>query len=57
MSRGIERVRGVGGGGRWTGGDGAGVLSGKGDRIWRGGIAIEMEEDRDRVSMKFKNIH
>ena len=34
-----------------------GVLGGEGDRIWRGGIAIEMEEDRDRVSMKFKNIH
>ena len=34
-----------------------GVLGGKGDRIWRGGIAIEMEGDRDRVSMKFKNIH
>ena len=27
------------------------------DRIWRGGIAIDMEGDRDRVSMKFKNIH
>ena len=25
--------------------------------IWRRGIAIEMEGDRDRVSMKFKNIH
>ena len=46
-------VRGVGGGGRWTGG----VLGAEGDRIWRGGIAIEMEGDRDRVSMKFKNIH
>ena len=46
-------VRGVGGGGRWTGR----VLSGEGGRIWRGGIAIEMEGDRDRVSMKFKNIH
>ena len=34
-----------------------GVLSGEGDRIWRGGIAIEMEGDRDRVSMKLKNIH
>ena len=34
-----------------------GVLGGEGDRIWRGGIAIEMEGDRDRVSMKFKNIH
>ena len=43
-------MRGVGGGGRWTGG----VLGGEGDRIWRGGIAIEMEGDRDRVSMKFK---
>ena len=46
-------MRGVGGGGRWT----RGVLGGEGDRIWRGGIAIEMEEDRDRVSMKLKNIH
>ena len=46
-------MRGVGGGGRWTGV----VLGGEGDRIWRGGIAIEMEGDRDRVSMKFKNIH
>ena len=46
-------MREVGGGGRWTGG----VLGGEGDRIWRGGIAIEMEGDRDRVSMKFKNIH
>lgn len=46
-------MRGVGGGGRWTGG----VLGGEGGRIWRGGIAIEMEGDRDRVSMKFKNIH
>ena len=27
-----------------------GVLGGEGDRIWRGGIAIEMEGDRDRVS-------
>ena len=34
-----------------------GVLDSEGDRIWRGGIAIEMEGDRDRVSMKFKNIH
>ena len=33
------------------------MLGGEGDRIWRGGIAIEMEGDRDRVSMKFKNIH
>ena len=46
-------MRGVGGGGRWT----RGVLGGEGGRIWRGGIAIEMEGDRDRVSMKFKNIH
>ena len=45
------RVRGVRGAG------GPGVLGGEGDRIWRGGIAIEMEGDRDRVSMKFKNIH
>ena len=37
---------------RWVVGDG-----GVGDRIWQGGIAIEMEGDRDRVSMKFKNIH
>lgn len=50
---GESRVRGVGGGGLWT----VGVLGGEGDRIWRGGIAIEMEGDRDRVSMKFKNIH
>ena len=52
MSRGIE---GAGGWRRrpvdW------GVLGGEGGRIWRGGIAIEMEGDRDRVSMKFKNIH
>ena len=34
-----------------------GVLGGEGDWMWRGGIAIEMEGDRDRVSMKFKNIH
>ena len=37
-----------------------GVLGGEGDLargIWRGGIAIEMEGDQDRVSMKFKNIH
>ena len=34
-----------------------GVLGGEGGQIWRGGIAIEMEGDRDRVSMKFKNIH
>ena len=34
-----------------------GVLGGEGDRIWRGGMAIEMEEDQDRVSMKLKNIH
>ena len=33
------------------------AVGGEGDRIWRGGIAIEMEGDRDRVSMKFKNIH
>ena len=44
------RVRGV----RGAGGPGGG---GEGDRIWRGGIVIEMEGDRDRVSMKFKNIH
>ena len=44
----------VGGGGA---GKGAGVLGGEGDWIWQGGIAIEMEGDRDRVSMKFKNIH
>ena len=37
--------------------DWGGGLGGEGDRIWRGGIAIEMEGDRDRVSMKFKNIH
>ena len=49
----MRGVRGVGGGGRWTGG----VLGDEGGRIWRGGIAIEMEGDRDRVSMKFKNIH
>ena len=36
-------MRGVGGGGRWTGG----VLGGEGGRIWRGGIAIEMEGDRE----------
>ena len=63
----MRGVRGVGGGGwvgesrvRWVGGSGRwtwGVLGTEGDRIWRGGIAIEMEGDRDRVSMKFKNIH
>ena len=54
----------VGGGGVGEGAGGRrrrpvdrGVLGGEGDRIWRGGIAIEMEGDRDRVSMKFKNIH
>lgn len=52
MSRGIEGV-----GGRRRRPVDRGVLGGEGDRIWRGGIAIEMEGDRDRVSMKFKNIH
>ena len=52
MSRGIE-----GPGGRRRRPVDRGVLGGEGDRIWRGGIAIEMEGDRDRVSMKFKNIH
>ena len=52
MSRGIE-----GAGGRRRRPGGWGVLGGEGDRIWRGGIAVEMEGDRDRVSMKFKNIH
>ena len=52
MSRGIE---GAGGRRRWP--VDRRVLGGEGDRIWRGGIAIEMEGDRDRVSMKFKNIH
>ena len=52
MSRGIE---GAGSRRRWL--VDRGVLGGEGDRIWRGGIAIEMEGDRDRVSMKFKNIH
>ena len=47
----------VGGGGAREGERVRGVLGGEGDRIWRGGIAIEMEGDRDRVSMKFKNIH
>ena len=37
---------------RWVIGDG-----GVGDRIWRGGIAIEMEGDQDQVPMKFENIH
>ena len=32
------------------------MLGGEGDRIWRGGIANEMEGDRDRVSMKFKKV-
>ena len=41
----VRGCAGVGGGGRWTGW----VLGGEGDRIWRGGIAIEMEGDRDRV--------
>ncbi len=52
MSRGIEGAR-----GRRRRPVDQGVLGGEGDRIWRGGIAIEMEGDRDRVSMKFKNIH
>ena len=52
MSRGIEVA-----GGRQRRPVDRGVLGGEGDRIWRGGIAIEMEGDRDRVSMKFKNIH
>ena len=52
MSRGIE-----GAGGRRRRLVDWGVLGGEEDRIWRGGIAIEMEGDRDRVSMKFKNIH
>ena len=39
---GESRVRWVGGGGRWT----WGVLGAEGDRIWRGGIAVEMEGDR-----------
>ena len=52
MSRGIE-----GAGSRRRRPVDRGVLGGEGDRIWRGGIAIEMEGDRDRVSMKFKNIH
>ena len=52
MSRGIE-----GAGGRRRRPVDRAVLGGEGDRIWRGGIAIEMEGDRDRVSMKFKNIH
>ena len=52
MSRGFE-----GAGGRRRRPVYRGVLGGEGDRIWRGGIAIEMEGDRDRVSMKFKNIH
>ena len=52
MSRGIK-----GAGGRRRRPVDRGVLGGEGDRIWRGGIAIEMEGDRDRVSMKFKNIH
>ena len=52
MGRGIEGA----GGRRWRPVD-WGVLGGEGGRIWQGGIAIEMEGDRDRVSMKFKNIH
>ena len=32
------------------------IVGGEGDRIWRGGIAIEMEGDRDRVSIKFKKV-
>ena len=49
MSRGIE-----GAGGRRRRPVDRGVLGGEGDRIWRGGVAIEMEGDRDRVFMKFK---
>ena len=41
MSRGIE-----GAGGRRRRPVDRGVLGGEGDRIWRGGIAIEMEGDR-----------
>ena len=52
MGRGIE-----GAGGRRRRPVDWGVLGGEGGRIWQGGIAIEMEGDRDRVSMKFKNIH
>ena len=52
----VERA-GEGAGGRRRRPVDRGVLGGEGDRIWRGGIAIEMEGDRDRVSMKFKNIH
>ena len=51
LSRGIE-----GAGGRRRRPVDRGVLGGEGDPIWRGGIAIEMEGDRDRVSMKFENI-
>ena len=43
LSRGIE-----GAGGRRRRPVDRGVLGGEGDRIWRGGIAIEMEGDRDR---------
>ena len=50
-------LAGEGAGGRLRRPVDRGVLGGEGDRIWRGGIAIEMEGDRDRVSMKFKNIH
>ena len=59
-----ERVQGDVGDGRWSGGGCGGssaaverrrVRGGSRSR-WRG-IAIEMEGDRDRVSMKFKNIH
>lgn len=52
MSRGIE-----GAGGRRRRVVDRGVLGSEEDRIWRGGIAIEMEGDRDLVSMRFKNIH
>ena len=55
--RGVRGAGGLGGARRRGGPVDRGVLGGEGARIWRGGIAIEMEGDRDRVSMKFKNIH
>ena len=49
---GESRVRWVGGGGRWT----WGVLGAEGDRIWRGGIAVEMEGDRGGLHKFFFSI-
>ena len=49
MSRGIE-----GAGGRRRRPVDRGVLGGEGDRIWRGGIAIEMEGDRGGIAIEIE---